>query len=158
MTVVAPPTCSANSAAARLASTLATVIDLRDTMCAFSSPIGPISSTGPRGKEWPYQSAHASGPVADRGPSRHLYVVQVANRRELYEFLRTKNIFAQVHYVPVHRMPYYERLGWQAGDLPHAETYYSRCLSLPLYPTLTAAEQQYVIDCVREFVAHNPTA
>ncbi|RZL08782.1 MAG: UDP-4-amino-4,6-dideoxy-N-acetyl-beta-L-altrosamine transaminase [Hymenobacter sp.] len=92
------------------------------------------------------------------GHAYHLYVVQVANRRGLYEFLRTKNILAQVHYVPVHRMPYYENLGWKFGDFPHAEAYYARCLSLPLYPTLTDAEQAYVIDCVREFVAHNPTA
>jgi UDP-4-amino-4,6-dideoxy-N-acetyl-beta-L-altrosamine transaminase len=92
------------------------------------------------------------------GHAYHLYVVQVANRRGLYEFLRTKNILAQVHYVPVHRMPYYEKLGWQAGDFPHAEAYYSRCLSLPLYPTLTDEEQAYVVACVQEFLAHNPTA
>jgi UDP-4-amino-4,6-dideoxy-N-acetyl-beta-L-altrosamine transaminase len=91
------------------------------------------------------------------GHAYHLYVVQVENRRGLYEFLRTKNIFAQVHYVPVHRMPYYERLGWQAGDFPNAEAYYRRCLSLPLYPTLTDEEQQYVVACVQEFI-QNPTA
>jgi len=90
------------------------------------------------------------------GHAYHLYVIQVENRRGLYEFLRTKNVLAQVHYVPVHRMPYYEKLGWQAGDFPAAEAYYARCLSLPLYPTLTDEEQVYVIDCVREFLAQNP--
>jgi UDP-4-amino-4,6-dideoxy-N-acetyl-beta-L-altrosamine transaminase len=90
------------------------------------------------------------------GHAYHLYVIQVENRRGLYEFLRTKNILAQVHYVPVHRMPYYEKLGWQAGDFPAAEAYYARCLSLPLYPTLTDEEQAYVVDCVREFLAQNP--
>ncbi len=110
-----------------------------------------------------YDAAFAALPgVAVLAPGRpghayHLYVIQVANRRGLYDFLRTKNILAQVHYVPVHRMPYYENLGWKFGDFPHAEAYYARCLSLPLYPTLTDAEQQYVVDCVREFVAHNPT-
>jgi len=109
-----------------------------------------------------YDAAFAATPgVTVLAPGRpghayHLYVIQVANRRGLYEFLRTKNILAQVHYVPVHRMPYYENLGWKFGDFPHAEAYYSRCLSLPLYPTLTDAEQAYVIDCVREFMAHNP--
>ena len=92
------------------------------------------------------------------GHAYHLYVIEVANRRGLYEFLRSKNIFAQVHYVPVHQMPYYEQLGWRFGDFPHAEAYYGRCLSLPLYPTLTDEEQQYVVDGVREFMAHNPTA
>ncbi|GAB3634607.1 UDP-4-amino-4,6-dideoxy-N-acetyl-beta-L-altrosami ne transaminase [Hymenobacter arcticus] len=111
-----------------------------------------------------YDAAFATLPGVDvlapgrPGHAYHLYVVQVVNRRGLYEFLRTKNILAQVHYVPVHRMPYYENLGWKFGDFPHAEAYYARCLSLPLYPTLTDAEQAYVIDCVREFMAHNPAA
>ncbi len=87
------------------------------------------------------------------GHAYHLYVIQVENRRGLYDYLRTQNILAQVHYVPVHRMPYYEKLGWQAGDFPHAEAYYARCLSLPLYPTLTDEEQAFVINCVREFQA-----
>ena len=86
------------------------------------------------------------------GHAYHLYVILVENRRGLYEFLRTKNILAQVHYVPVPRMPYYEKLGWRAGDFPHAEAYYARCLSLPLYPTLTGEEQAYVVACVREFI------
>jgi UDP-4-amino-4,6-dideoxy-N-acetyl-beta-L-altrosamine transaminase len=108
-----------------------------------------------------YDTAFASMPGADvlapgqPGHAYHLYVIQVANRRGLYEYLRTKNILAQVHYVPVHRMPYYEKQGWKAGDFPHAEAYYARCLSLPLYPTLTDEEQAYVIDCVQEFVARN---
>jgi len=111
-----------------------------------------------------YDTAFAALPgVAVLAPGReghayHLYVIQVANRRGLYEFLRTRNILAQVHYVPVHRMPYYENLGWKFGDFPHAEAYYARCLSLPIYPTLTDEEQAYVIDCVREFLVHNPTA
>lgn len=87
----------------------------------------------------------------DAGHAYHLYIVRVPNRRGLYDFLRTRNIFAQVHYIPVHRMPYYEALGHRAGDYPHAEAYYEECLSLPLYPTLTDEEQDYVIGCVREF-------
>ncbi|KAA9339466.1 UDP-4-amino-4,6-dideoxy-N-acetyl-beta-L-altrosamine transaminase [Hymenobacter busanensis] len=87
------------------------------------------------------------------GHAYHLYIVQVADRRGLYDFLRTKQIFAQVHYIPVHLMPYYQELGWKAGDFPHAEAYYEHCLSLPMFPTLTDAEQVYVIECVREFVS-----
>ena len=109
-----------------------------------------------------YDTAFATRPDVEvlapgrPGHAYHLYVVLVENRRGLYEFLRTKNILAQVHYVPVHRMPYYEKLGWQAGDFPHAEAYYARCLSLPLYPTLTDGEQDYVVACVQEFLAQNP--
>ncbi|WP_151089638.1 UDP-4-amino-4,6-dideoxy-N-acetyl-beta-L-altrosamine transaminase [Hymenobacter baengnokdamensis] len=109
-----------------------------------------------------YDAAFAATPGVEvlapgqPGHAYHLYVIQVADRRGLYEFLRGKNILAQVHYVPVHRMPYYEKLGWKAGDFPAAEAYYARCLSLPLYPTLTDDEQAYVIDCVQEFLARNP--
>ncbi len=88
------------------------------------------------------------------GHAYHLYIIRVANRRGLYDFLRTKNIFAQVHYVPVHRMPYYAQTGHYGHvALPAADQYYAECLSLPLYPTLTDAEQDYVVACVREFVA-----
>ena len=83
----------------------------------------------------------------------HLYVIQVDDRKGLYDFLRTKNIMAQVHYVPVHLMPYYRQFGWKPGDFPHAEHYYARCLSLPMYPTLTDDEQAYVIESVLEWAA-----
>jgi UDP-4-amino-4,6-dideoxy-N-acetyl-beta-L-altrosamine transaminase len=86
------------------------------------------------------------------GHAYHLYVIQVADRKGLYDFLRERQIFAQVHYIPVHTMPYYQQLGWQPGDFPLAEAYYAHCLSIPLFPSLTDEEQQYVIDCIREFV------
>ncbi|WP_139922889.1 UDP-4-amino-4,6-dideoxy-N-acetyl-beta-L-altrosamine transaminase [Hymenobacter sp. DG01] len=86
------------------------------------------------------------------GHAYHLYVIQAADRKGLYDFLREKQIFAQVHYIPVHTMPYYQQLGWQPGDFPLAETYYAHCLSIPLFPSLSDEEQLYVIDCIREFV------
>lgn len=91
-------------------------------------------------------------PLSHKGHAYHLYVVQVADRKGLYEHLRSKGIYAQVHYIPVHYQPYYQQLGWKKGDFPHTEAYYERCLSLPLYPTLTDEEQQFVVKCVREFV------
>ena len=81
----------------------------------------------------------------------HLYVIQVEDRKGLYDFLRTKNIFAQVHYIPVHLMPYYKNLGWKKGDLPLAESYYEKCLSIPMYPTLAEQEQEYVIEQIKSF-------
>ncbi len=78
----------------------------------------------------------------------HLYIILHPERKALYDYLRTKNIFAQVHYIPVHTMPYYQGLGFKKGDFPMAEAYYDQCLSLPMYPTLTDEEQAYVIDCV----------
>jgi dTDP-4-amino-4,6-dideoxygalactose transaminase len=105
-----------------------------------------------------YDAAFASTAVQTISPPEavghayHLYVMQVDDRKGLYDYLRTKNIFAQVHYIPVHTMPYYQQQGQRPGNFPHAEQYYSRCLSLPMYPTLTDEEQQYVIDEVLTFV------
>jgi UDP-4-amino-4,6-dideoxy-N-acetyl-beta-L-altrosamine transaminase len=90
--------------------------------------------------------------AGDPGHAYHLYVIQVADRLGLYDFLKTRQIFTQVHYIPVHRMPYYEQLGWQAGDFPLVEEYYAHCLSIPLFPTLTDDEQDYVVACITEFV------
>lgn len=81
----------------------------------------------------------------------HLFVIQVSDRKGLYDHLKKSNIFVQVHYIPTHLMPYYQKLGWKAGDLPQAERYYEGCLSLPMYPTLTNDEQDFVISKVLEF-------
>lgn len=82
----------------------------------------------------------------------HLYVIQVPDRLGLYNFLREKNIYSQVHYEPVHLQPYYRSLGNKVGDCPIAEEYYKHCLSLPMFPSLTDDEQNYVIEKVLEFV------
>ena len=75
----------------------------------------------------------------------HLYIIQVPDRLDLYNYLHENGIYAQVHYIPLHLMPYYREQGNKPGDLPVAEKYYSRCLSLPMFPTLTDEEQDYVI-------------
>lgn len=85
------------------------------------------------------------------GHAYHLYVLEVEKRLELYNFLRKYQIFAQIHYVPTHLMPYYRQFGWKDGDLPNAENYYKGCISLPMYPTLTSDEQDYVIKKIIEF-------
>ncbi len=82
----------------------------------------------------------------------HLYVIQITNRKGLYNYLRENNIFTQVHYIPVHLNPYYKNLGWEKGDFPIAEEYYKNALSLPMFPTLTLTEQEFVIDKVLEFI------
>jgi UDP-4-amino-4,6-dideoxy-N-acetyl-beta-L-altrosamine transaminase len=87
------------------------------------------------------------------GHAYHLYVIEVDRRSELVNYLREKNIFVQIHYIPAHTMPYYRQYGWKNGDLPIAEKYYTRCLSLPMYPTLTNEEQEFVIDQIRNFYA-----
>lgn len=85
------------------------------------------------------------------GHAYHLYVIEVEDRLGLYNFLREKKIFAQIHYIPCHLMPYYRQFGWKEGDMPNAENYYRHCISLPMFPTLTDAEQEYVIASIKEF-------
>lgn len=81
----------------------------------------------------------------------HLYIIQVPDRKGLYDFLHENGVYAQVHYVPLHLMPYYQDLGNKKGDLPVVEEYYEHCLSLPMFPTLTDEEQEYVIGKVKEY-------
>ena len=79
------------------------------------------------------------------GHAYHLYVLEVEDRTGLYDYLRSRKVYTQIHYIPCHLMPYYSKLGWKKGDFPHAEAYYNGCISLPMYPTLTEEEQQHVI-------------
>jgi UDP-4-amino-4,6-dideoxy-N-acetyl-beta-L-altrosamine transaminase len=87
------------------------------------------------------------------GHAYHLYIIEVENRLELYNFLKSKNIFTQIHYIPIHLMPYYKKLGHKSGDYPVSEEYYRRCISLPMFPTLTDDEQKYVIAQIISFYA-----
>ncbi len=48
-------------------------------------------------------------------------------------------------------MPYYRQFGWKEGDMPFAENYYNHCISLPMYPTLTEDQQQFVIKTIMNF-------
>jgi UDP-4-amino-4,6-dideoxy-N-acetyl-beta-L-altrosamine transaminase len=94
----------------------------------------------------------------DRDSAWHLYVIRVGGgdrdeialrRRDLFRFLAERAIHAQVHYVPVPWQPYYRAL-YPSTDLdwPGADAYYAGCLSLPLYPDLSDAQQDRVIDAL----------
>jgi UDP-4-amino-4,6-dideoxy-N-acetyl-beta-L-altrosamine transaminase len=83
----------------------------------------------------------------------HLYPILVPKEKRSYIFnkLREKNIFAQVHYIPVHTQPYYiTNYGYKYGDYPNAEEFYEREISIPIYPKLTNEEQEYVIKTLNE--------
>ena len=80
--------------------------------------------------------------------AHHLFVVEVENRKELYDALHTEGVLAHIHYIPLHTLPYYISLGIEQIDLPKAEQYYSQCISLPMYPTLSDEEQNMVIEKV----------
>lgn len=89
------------------------------------------------------------------GHAYHLYVIEVEDRLGLYNYLRENKIFAQIHYIPCHLMPYYKQFGWKEGDLVKSEQYYKDCISLPMYPTLTNSEQEFVINTIKEFYKKN---
>ncbi|WP_422082736.1 UDP-4-amino-4,6-dideoxy-N-acetyl-beta-L-altrosamine transaminase [Ulvibacterium sp.] len=83
--------------------------------------------------------------------AHHLFVVEVDDREGLYKHLRENKIFAQIHYIPVHTLPYYKKIGYIGADLANSESYYSQCISLPMYPTLTEKEQDFVIQNVLDY-------
>ena len=84
--------------------------------------------------------------------AHHLFIIEVNKRKELYDFLKSKGILAQIHYIPIHTLPYYKTIGYEDADLVHAEKYYSRCISLPIYPSLSNDEQNFVIENVNKFI------
>ncbi len=105
-----------------------------------------------------YDQAFASLPLTtpwqhpDGYSGLHLYVVRVrdpASRSRVFESLRNQGIGVNVHYIPVHTQPYYQVMGFTTGQFPEAEAYYQEAISLPMYPTMTDAEQAQVIDAVR---------
>ncbi len=79
------------------------------------------------------------------GHAYHLYILEVKDRIGLYNHLKNKNIYAQIHYIPCHLMPYYRNLGWKEGDMPKAESYYKNCISIPMYPSMTDDDVELVI-------------
>ncbi|MBB1287111.1 UDP-4-amino-4,6-dideoxy-N-acetyl-beta-L-altrosamine transaminase [Flavisolibacter sp. BT320] len=82
----------------------------------------------------------------------HLYILLADDRKGLYDYLRMQGIYCQVHYIPVHILPYYKGLGHKAGECPKAEAYYEKCLSLPMYPSLSQEEQDYVIHQIKSYI------
>jgi UDP-4-amino-4,6-dideoxy-N-acetyl-beta-L-altrosamine transaminase len=78
----------------------------------------------------------------------HLYSIQLRDaniRRRIFDNLRSHGIGVNVHYIPVYRQPYYQNIGFEISDFPNAETFYSRAISLPMYPTMTECQQDKVI-------------
>ena len=83
--------------------------------------------------------------------SYHLYIVRltqcdVEKHKSVITGMREQGIIAHLHYIPIHLQPYYQALGFSDGDFPNAETYYKQAVTIPLHPTMTADEQQFVID------------
>ena len=89
----------------------------------------------------------------------HLYVVQLDAERtnkpraEVFASLREQGIGVNVHYMPIHLQPFYRDRGFAPGDFPASETYYNRAISIPLYATLTIAQQDEVVAALERALA-----
>lgn len=87
----------------------------------------------------------------NRQSAWHLYVVEIddtqtkATRADVFRRMREAGVGVNVHYIPIHTQPFYSRLGFERGDFPASERYYSRAMSIPMFPALTEDEQSYVV-------------
>ena len=92
--------------------------------------------------------------------TRHLYVLRLnrdlltCSRREFFDALHAENILAQVHYLPVYRHSYYEKLGYKAGICPNAERLYEEMVSIPLFYLMSDGDVEDVIAAVKKIVAY----
>jgi len=88
----------------------------------------------------------------------HLYVIRLqldripASHLQVFEALRAQDIMVNLHYIPVHTQPWYRKMGFRDGDYPQAEQYYREAISIPMHPTLTDAEQDFVVAVLREAI------
>jgi UDP-4-amino-4,6-dideoxy-N-acetyl-beta-L-altrosamine transaminase len=90
----------------------------------------------------------------DSYSSLHLYPIRLKLEKiekthlQVFETLHKHGILVNMHYIPVHTHPYYQRMGYMLGDFPEAERYYSEAISLPMYQTLTDSQQDQVVGAV----------
>lgn len=95
---------------------------------------------------------------ADSYSSYHLYVIRMKlsktkrTQKEIYQAFHKSGVHVNLHYIPVYRQPYFEKLGFCKNDFPVAEQYFMDALSLPMFPTLTEIQQDKVVDVLREMV------
>jgi UDP-4-amino-4,6-dideoxy-N-acetyl-beta-L-altrosamine transaminase len=86
----------------------------------------------------------------------HLYVIRLklkeikTTHRQVFDKLRSVGIGVNLHYIPVHTQPYYQKFGFKLGDFPQAENYYNEAISIPMYYGLTEEDQSFVINTLRE--------
>ncbi len=91
--------------------------------------------------------------------SWHLYAVRISldlvakTRRQIFDAMQAAGIGVNIHYIPVHLQPYYQRYGFRSGMFPEAERYYKEAITLPLFPAMTKAEQDTVVAALADALA-----
>ena len=94
----------------------------------------------------------------DTMSSYHLYVIRLdldkiqKTQPQIHDELIDLGILVNLHYIPVYRQPFYEKMGFKAGYCPEAESYHRDALSIPMYPTLSTEEQDRVIDTLKKVI------
>ena len=94
-------------------------------------------------------------------PSWHIYVVQMdfsrarKTKQQIFEEMKEQGVVLNLHYIPVHRQPYYEKLGFRQGDFPKSEKYYKEAFTLPLYYDLTDDEQEHIVGALKKVLGNN---
>lgn len=92
---------------------------------------------------------------ADSYSGLHLYVIRLQldqiqkTHRQVFESLREQGIGVNLHYIPVHMQPHYERMGFEPADFPQAQIYYKEAISIPMFQTMTDEQQDEVIAALR---------
>jgi UDP-4-amino-4,6-dideoxy-N-acetyl-beta-L-altrosamine transaminase len=89
----------------------------------------------------------------------HLYVIRLKlekikrTQHKVFQSMRAQGIGVNLHYIPVHTQPYYQRMGFNLGDFPESERYYAEAISLPMYAGLTDREQDQVVEALKKSLA-----
>lgn len=91
-------------------------------------------------------------------PSWHLYMVRVdfskakLDKVQFFAEMKKRGIVLNLHYIPVHTQPYYQKLGFKQGDFPKSEKYYEEVFTLPLYYDLVDVQQDFIVDELRSLL------
>jgi dTDP-4-amino-4,6-dideoxygalactose transaminase len=101
-----------------------------------------------------FQNTHIKTPHIknNRETSWHLYVIKINNRDELYNKLKENGISTSVHFIPIHKHPYYKNTyKYNDSDYPIANKVFDQSLSLPIYPDMSSEEVEHIIQCVLKY-------
>ncbi|MGY1488094.1 UDP-4-amino-4,6-dideoxy-N-acetyl-beta-L-altrosamine transaminase [Methylobacillus pratensis] len=91
-------------------------------------------------------------PLQSENSAWHLYAIRLDadKRKDVFDAFRQADIWVQVHYIPVHTQPYYQKLGFKWGDFPNAENYFYQAISIPLFFDLSASDQERIVSFLRK--------
>ena len=92
--------------------------------------------------------------------SWHLYIIRInsnnngLNRNSIFEKLRNNGIYVNVHYIPIYRQPYYQKMNFKLKDYPESEKYYKEAISIPIFPGMTCEQQEKISSIISEPIRH----